>query len=296
MPLYLFAMDQRGWLEREIARLLPGTAREVGDRVRRAKMLSFAGLRSAIGNGVDLKDSGVLVDEEYGADIARQAAAEGITLSVPMERADCEVLELEYGDQALEHLKVVSPDLPKLLVRHNVGGDKNGNAEQLRRLLDIGQRLRDVGRRLLLELLVPPTPEQLQSCGGNIRQYDEAVRPGLTVRAVEDIRQYGVPVDIWKIEGMYSKEDAAAVGVVCADGGNSTCLVLGRNAPWEDVECWLDNAASSPGYDGFAIGRTIWMDAITDALLGKMSDEQAIAEIGQSYLRAVRCYEQASAA
>lgn len=267
----------------------------MGESVRQAKMLSFAGLRSAIGNGVDLKDCGVLVDEEYGADIARQAAAEGIALSVPMERADCKVLEMEYGERAFEHVKMLSPDLPKVLIRHNVGGDQDGNVEQLRRLLDIGQRLRDEGSRLLLELLVPPTPEQLQSCGGNMRRYDEALRPGLTVRAVEDIREYGVPVDVWKIEGMYSKEDAGSVGMACTDGGDSTCLVLGRNAPWEDVECWLHNAAVSPGYNGFAIGRTIWMDAITNALLGKITDEQAIGDIAQNYLRAVRVYRQASA-
>jgi myo-inositol catabolism protein IolC len=288
-------MDQRGWLEREIARLLPAaTKAEVRERVCQTKRLAFAGFRHAIGNGVDRQEVGVLVDEEYGAEIARQAAAEGILLSVPMERADCDVLELEYGDHALEHVKAISPDLPKLLIRHNVAGDQADNAEQLRRLLHIGRLLADNGRKLLLELLVPPTAAQLQSCGGDMRRYDEEVRPGLTIRAVEDIRGYGVPVNIWKIEGMYSKEDTAAVGFACTSGAESKCLVLGRNAPWGDVERWLRNAASSPGYDGFAIGRTIWLPAVSGVLLGQIGEDEAIDQIAQSYLRAVRCYQQAA--
>ena len=295
MPLYLFAMDQRGWLEREIAGWLPGNAVDVRERVRRAKTLSFAGLCRAVGNGVDLKEAGILVDENYGAEIARRASAEGITLSVPMERAECDVLELEYGAQALDHVRALSPDLPKLLIRHNVGGDRANNREQLRRLLDVSRHLVDEGRKLLLELLVPPTPDQLRSCGGDMRLYDKEVRPGLTVRAVEDIREYGVPVDIWKIEGMYSKQDATAVGRACTSGAQSTCLVLGRNAAWEDVECWLRNAAASPGYDGFAIGRTIWLEAVRGALMGEINDEEAIAHIASRYLHAVRCYQQAAA-
>lgn len=296
MPLYLFAMDQRGWLEREVAKLMPGTKAEVHERVRRAKAISFSGLCRAVGHGVDLKDAGVLVDEEFGVEIAQQAAAEGITLSVPMERADCDVLELEYGDQVLDHVDALSPDLPKLLIRHNVEGDQENNSEQLRRLLDIGQRMVENHRKLLLELLVPPTADQLQSCAGDIRRYDEEIRPGLTIRAVEEIRGYGVPVDIWKIEGMYSKEDAAAVGRACTTGGQAMCLVLGRNAPWADVECWLRNAASSPGYDGFAIGRTIWFEAVSAALLGQIDEDLAAEQIAESYLRAVRCYQQAAGA
>lgn len=295
MALYLFAMDQRGWLERELTRLFPQSEEDIGSLVRRAKELSFAGLRHAIGNGVDAIDAGVLVDEEYGEAIARQAVEHGITLSVPMERADREVLELEYGDAALQHVRSLSVDLPKLLIRHNVGGDKEGNAEQLWRLLDIGNRVAQMGKKLLLELLVPPTPEQLASCGGDVRRYDDELRPDLTIRAVHEILEYGVPVPIWKIEGMYRREDAAAVGAACTDGGQATCLVLGRNAPWEDVECWLGNAASSPGYDGFAIGRTIWLEPVTEALAGKIDHEEAVAQIAERYLRAVTIYREASA-
>lgn len=293
MPLYLFAMDQRGWLERAIGEVIPGSPHEVGRLVQQTKDLCFAGLRRAVEDGVPAGTAGVLVDEQYGLDIARQAKEAGMVLAVPMERADCDVLELEYGDAAMDHVRRVTPDLPKLLIRHNVEGNAEGNAEQLKRLHAVADMVHDGGYRLLLELLVPATVEQMAAVDGNVGRYDREVRPDLTVRAVEDIRASGVDVDVWKIEGMDDVDDAGAVARACTEGTSATCLVLGRNAPWDDVGRWLRHAAVSPGYDGFAIGRTLWWGAVVSWLHRQIDHQQAVSTISAAYLRAVSLYEQA---
>ena len=45
---------------------------------------------------------------------------------------------------------------------------------------------------------------------------------------------------------------------------DSSCIVLGRNAPERQVDHWLDVAAPLPGYVGFAIGRSIWEDVVRE--------------------------------
>lgn len=293
MSLYLFAMDQRGWLERAVAEVVPGSADDVATLVRQAKELSFAGLRQAIASGVEPGSAGVLVDEQYGSDIARRAKEEEIVLSVPMERADCDVLALEYGEAAMDHVRQLGPDLPKLLIRHNVGGDREGNALQLERLRVVDRMVHDAGLRLLLELLVPATAQQMASVGGSLDRYDRELRPSLTGSAVEEIRAAGVEVDMWKIEGMDDPEDARGVARACTEGTSATCLVLGRNAPWEGVERWLRNAAAAPGYGGFAIGRTLWWDAVVAWLQRRWDRDQAVSSIADAYRRAITVYEAA---
>ena len=69
------------------------------------------------------------------------------------------------------------------------------------------------------------------------------------------------------------------------------CVVLGRGASTEKVEEWLRAAAPVEGFVGFAIGRSIWWDALK-AFLGKDLDREAAAEqIAENYLRFTRVYE-----
>ena len=84
-------------------------------------------------------------------------------------------------------------------------------------------------------------------------------------RAINNIQQFGIEVDIWKIEGVDARDD----DVMLADQSRSgegredvKCVVLGRGASTEKVEQWLEAAATVDGFVGFAIGRSIWWDAL----------------------------------
>lgn len=296
MPLYIFAMDQRGWLQRAISGVLDSRKEDSTAAVRRVKQLCFAGVQRAVKEGVDSSGVGVLLDEEFASDIALDAKARGLTVALAIERADQEVFELEYGDDYLAHLRRFDPQLPKVLIRHNVESDRAGLDEQLRRLRRVSDGLHGSGWPLLLELLVPPTEAQLESLGGDVRSYDEQLRPGLTLQAVEEIQDAGVHVDHWKVEGMYSRADAGSLAAACCASGGATCFVLGRNAPWEEVELWLSNAASCPGYDGFAVGRTLWWEPARAVLEGTSTWDDGVEVIARNYRRAIDIYENARSA
>jgi 5-dehydro-2-deoxygluconokinase len=114
-------------------------------------------------------------------------------------------------------------------------------------------------------------------------------------RAITELQGSGVEADIWKIEGIESREDCQRIAD-CArrDGRDGViCVVLGRGANGEKVEHWLRQGAGLEGYRGFAIGRTIWWDALKGFLDGSLSRETAAEQIADNYLHFVGVYNDA---
>ena len=59
----------------------------------------------------------------------------------------------------------------------------------------------------------------------------------------------------------------------------------------EAVEHWLKQGAGVPGYVGFAIGRTIWWDALKGFLDGNIERDEAAEQIGDKYRHFIDVYE-----
>ncbi len=72
------------------------------------------------------------------------------------------------------------------------------------------------------------------------------------------------------------------------------CVVLGRGANDAKVDHWLRQGAPVEGYVGFAIGRTIWWDALKGFLDGNVEREDAAQKIADNYLRFVQVYNEAA--
>jgi myo-inositol catabolism protein IolC len=284
--VYLLAFDHRGAFERLVgsAALVPG-----------AKQLIWEGFLRAVAEGVPAESAGILVDAQYGAGIAQAAKAGGYVLAMPVEKSDQSEFEYEYGERFAELIESFDPSFAKVLVRYNPAGDSAMNGRQMARLARLSTWLREHRRRLLFELLVPPEPEQLERVGGSLERFDVELRPSLMLEAVGQLQAGGVEPDVWKIEGM---DDAGAcselVRVVRRDGREGvSCIVLGRAASGEQVNEWLRVAASVDGYNGFAIGRSIFADAVEAYTADPKSfdREAAVALVARNYRRFVDVYE-----
>jgi 5-dehydro-2-deoxygluconokinase len=70
-------------------------------------------------------------------------------------------------------------------------------------------------------------------------------------------------------------------------------VLLGRGASDAKVDHWLREAAPVDGFVGFAIGRSIWWDALKGFLDGSISREDAQNKIADNYLRFIEVYESA---
>jgi myo-inositol catabolism protein IolC len=138
---------------------------------------------------------------------------------------------------------------------------------------------------LIVELLVPAGDDDLRSVGGDKKRYDDELRPRLTLEVITYLQDNGADPALWKVEGMDTPKDAAAVADLARrDGRTADCIVLGRHSTKEDLDHWLEVAAPIAGYVGFAIGRSIWWDPLTDHLAGTISSDVAQARITQAYL------------
>jgi myo-inositol catabolism protein IolC len=217
-------------------------------------------------------------------------------LAMPVEKSGQDDFDFQYGADFGEHILAFDVDFAKVLVRYNPEGDAEMNERQLGRLKELADWLHANGRKFLFELLVPAEQGQLDAVGGDSDRYDTELRPELMRRAIEDIQDFGIEVDVWKIEGVDEREDAEALARQTRKGDGRegvVCVLLGRGASDEKVEHWLRQAAPVEGFVGFAIGRSIWWDALKGFLDGDLAREAAAEMIADKYLRFVQVYEEA---
>ena len=292
----LLAFDHRGSFQEKLLGISGEPTPEDVARIEEAKALIFAGFRAALGSGeVPPEGTGILVDEQFGAGIARAARELGVMLAMPVEKSGQAEFDFEYGDAFGEHIAEFEPTYAKVLVRYNPEGDADQNRRQTERLARLGEWLHSTGRKFLFELLVPAERHQLESVGGDPDRYDLELRPGLMIEAIRKCQAAGVEPDIWKIEGLDRREDCARVSDAARAGGRDgvECVVLGRGGDEDKVVRWLQAGASVPGFVGFAVGRTIWWDPLERWLAGADAGEVA-KTIGESYARLVHAYAEAA--
>jgi myo-inositol catabolism protein IolC len=295
--LYMLAFDHRASFQKGLFGIDGTPSAEERARIGQSKQVIFEGLRRAVEEGAPKQWAGLLVDEEYGAVVARAAKREGFTLAMPVEKSGQDEFDFQYGEDFGAHVETFDPTFTKVLVRYNPEGDRDMNQRQLARLKVLSDWLHERYRKFLFELLVPAEPAQLQRVGGDKDRYDLEIRPHLVVGAIAESQAAGVEPDIWKIEGLDRREDCARVVEQARAGGRErvSCIVLGRGANDERVIEWLRTGAGVPGFIGFAVGRTIWWDPLKSWVAGGADSDGAAQTIAQNYRRMVDAYESAAA-
>jgi myo-inositol catabolism protein IolC len=295
--LYILAFDHRGSFQKKFFGIDGEPDSEQTAIIADAKHLIFEGMLQAVGAGADPSVTGVLVDEQFGSSIPAEARERGLKLAMPAERSGQNMFEFQYGEDFAKHIERFNPDYTKVLVRYNPDGDSAENQEQLAKLRKLSDWLAQHEPEFLFELLVPAEDAQLQSVGGDSDRYDTELRPELMRRAIAEIQDAGVVVDIWKIEGVDERSDCEMLVAQARSGGRDgvKCVVLGRGADDAKVDQWLVAAAPVDGYIGFAIGRSIWWDPLKAYVDGKIERSAGARKIAENYLRFVAVYERARA-
>ena len=117
------------------------------------------------------------------------------------------------------------------------------------------------------------------------------------VQAIHQLQDAGVEADVWKIEGIDSKEDAAKVVEAAHRGGRDHVgsIILGRGEDDKKVREWLTIAAAVPGFIGFAVGRTSFWDPLVEWKEGRKTREATVTEIARRYREWVNIFEAAAA-
>jgi myo-inositol catabolism protein IolC len=259
-----------------------------------AKQVIYDGFLAALAAGVSREKAGILVDEQFGAAILRDATSRSIVTACPAEKSGQDEFDFEYGEDFARHIEALDPVFCKVLVRYNPNGDRTLNKRQAARLRRLSDFLAARGRsRFLFELLVPPEKIQLDRLNGDKKAYDIELRPRLMVEAIQELQDGGIEPDLWKVEGLAKPEDCERVVTAARSGGRRDvgCIVLGRGADTGQVREWLEVAAAVPGFVGFAIGRTVFWDPLVAWRSKKATRDETVAEIARRYRQFTDLFE-----
>jgi myo-inositol catabolism protein IolC len=295
VPLYLLPFDHRhsylSGLFQWSAPLSEGQRRAVTE----SKQMIYEGFREALETDAPIGSPGIMIDEEFGAAILRDAVDRGYVTALATERSGSDEFAFEYGAEFAAHIEAFQPTFAKALVRFNPEGDPAINRRQASRLRQLSDYCAMTGRGFMLELLVPPSPEQRAWTRTTGASYDRELRPRLVLNAIRALQEAGVEPDLWKVEGLSRRvEYERVVAMARRDGRREVgCIVLGRGAEVSRVVEWVETAGSVPGFIGFAVGRTTFWDAIADYLAQRVTRAHAVSRIAWRYRQWVEAFETA---
>ena len=293
-PLYVLPFDHRATFSKNMFSWQGSLSPDQTAEIAAVKQVIYDAFKAAVAGGVPKERAGILVDEQFGTAILRDAHKQGFLTACPAEKSGLAEFDFEYGADFARHIEQFTPTFCKVLVRYNPEGDKEMNRRQAARLRQLSDYLHKSDRLYMFELLVPPEKSQLDRLKGDKKAYDLQLRPALMVQAIHELQDAGVEADVWKIEGIERKEDCQKVVAAAHRAGRDRvgCIVLGRGEDDTKVRQWLTAAADVPGFIGFAVGRTVFWNPLVDYRANKITRDAAVAQIAASYRQWVDLFEE----
>jgi len=283
-PLLILPFDHRSTFAKGFLGYTYPLDKKQAKKVTELKEIVYSAFKQSLPKFRNPKHFGILIDEDYGARIIRDAKRLGCLRAVTTEKSGKKEYQFQYGNEFGKHLLKFEPDFAKALVRYNPS-NKEVNKRQLKRLSRLSTFCKQNGIGLLFELLVPPTEKDLKKAGSK-KSYDQGLRIDLTVKAIKEIRKH-VDVDVWKLEGT-SKAGWKRILPTLEEGDR--VIVLGRGEDEAHVRKWLSDAASFPEVIGFAVGRTIFAKPLKDYLVKKITKKQATERVAKNFQSFVRLW------
>ena len=298
-PLHILPFDHRATFQTQMFGWKGALSPEQTAEIAATKEVIYDGFKRAISLGVPAEKAGILVDEQFGAAILRDAVATGYMTACSAEKRSQEAFDFEYGEEFGAHIEAFHPTFCKVLVRYNPDGASALKMRQASRLKQLSDYLHGSSRSLFMfELLVPPLKVQLERFKGDKEAYDTELRPHLMVQAIEELQNAHVEPDVWKIEGLNRREDCMSVVATARRNGREKvgCIILGRGEDDLKVHRWLSTAAAVPGFIGFAVGRTTFWEPLVRLQQGEISRGRAVAAIADRYKQFVDVFEKTACA
>ncbi len=224
---------------------------------------------------------GMLLDGTYGVKALHAAAGYPFWLGRPVELPGSRPLEFEGGGDLGAHL-VEWPVIQtvKCLCFYHPDDPDDLKARQERELLRVFDAARTVGRELLIEIIA----------GKHGPVADDTV-----ARVLDRLYRLGIRPDWWKLEPQANAAAWSAIdGAIAAhDPQCRGVVVLGLDAPEADLVRGFEVAAGARRVKGFAIGRTIFAEAATAWLAGRIDDAAAVDDMAARFSRLVAAWRSA---
>jgi len=140
-PVYILPFDHRGSFVTKMFGWHGGLTAAQTAEIAAAKQVIYDGFKTAIAEGAPKNKAGILVDEQFGVAILRDAKTDGFTTACPAEKSGQDEFDFEYGDDFAKHIEAIQPTFCKVLVRYNPEGNGPLNQRQTARLKKLSDYL-----------------------------------------------------------------------------------------------------------------------------------------------------------
>src|SRR5260370_10780979 len=141
-PLYILPFDHRGSFQERMFGWEGGLSAQQTAEIAAAKRVIYDAFITAVHDGVPKDKAGILVDEQFGAAILRDAVEHGYITCCPVEKSGQDEFDFEYGEDFEKHIETFHLTFSKVLVRYNPEGDRALNRRQSARLRRLCEYLR----------------------------------------------------------------------------------------------------------------------------------------------------------
>jgi myo-inositol catabolism protein IolC len=132
-PLYLLPFDHRHSYVSGMFHLTPPLTADQHAAVTDSKRVIYDAFREALGGSdVPRPYGGIMIDEEFGAAILRDAVERGYVTALATEKSGSDELELQYGTAFATHIESFRPTFAKVLVRYNPESDRHSTSVRRR--------------------------------------------------------------------------------------------------------------------------------------------------------------------
>lgn len=226
---------------------------------------------------------GILCDGRLGRDTLYAAAGTGLWIGRPVERPGSRPLRLEIGDDFGSALaEWPAEHVVKVLCFYRPDDPEELRADQE----SMVKRLAEAARANGLELLVEIIPSKYGP-----------VDASTTAAVIERFYAIGVFPDWWKLEPMVSDAawERACAAIESNDPHCRGIVVLGLDAPFEELRASFRVAAKHEMVKGFAVGRTIFGDVARTWMAGNMADDESVARMAENFARLCDAWDEARA-
>ena len=225
---------------------------------------------------------GILCDEKYGREALFDAAGENFWIGRPVEDSGSRPLRFECGRDLGSHL-VEWPvtHVVKCLCFYHPGDPEALRRQQEETLLALHEASRSIGRELLVEIIAGKHGE---------------LRDDTVAAVLARLYALGVKPDWWKLEPQATQAAWRNIETVIRDN-DPWCrgiVMLGLDAPEDELVKAFRTAAAADLVKGFAVGRTIFAGAAERWLAGQIDDAAAVDDMAARFANLVHAWEAAT--
>lgn len=262
--LCVLAFDHRSQFEEMFSDLGAPSA-----DISKLKTLIYRGAKKAASRS-SVDGVGIIVDGLYGAEVLRNVAGSGWWTGRPLEVPRSRPLRFYCGDDVSKELRNWPADhAVKCLVYYDTDDEVGLRQEQERRVSLLYEACVSDGRELLLEILRPSG-----------RDHSDAS----LAMVLERFYEIGVYPEWWKLPQQDSETWTSVSEVIRRyDPFCRGIVILGLDAPVDDLAEGFRAAACHPLVRGFAIGRSIFSEPARQWVRGSVDDNDLVDAVAKNF-------------